>query len=1809
MLKKAAIFFTFILLPHEVAIPFSPALAAESSSQFPVIINAESAKKIIDAVRIDFQSVLPDSAKYANAEAQLEKIFARNPNVEGQRDTIRQFNALSRQLAVLAPDELARRVRSLGNSLTVRDAETEALIPEYLRLQAKIRGQNFLASAAPPPKPAQLGKMPSFPDRGRVQTSFGDIADGSRARKGQEQILGADPPGQLSPGNKALASQRAAVAATAASGAGSHVDAMSRSLKTDEVPDVFVTNIFQLTPAFNTRVLRLKEAALSAQAAQGFLPPAARQSAGRLLFQTREWLRAQEQSQAALRLLADLKAPENREFMAQYAKLSAIVDESRRFAALVAWQEKVDGFLSSTKLGYKYEERKLLLAYAAVETDRNAETRDIQKIQMSLRAFYQAHPELKAYYQAHNASEQFHVDAVAKAGHTALFNHTGSFVGVSLAIGKDNKINLESLTASGILSDNEARQMAPFLPDVSDRKRFIILPSISITPDGKKQLIYRLSIGGKPATSVTYLDDRGAVVNHFKSEISDFEQTKVYQGYFIKKDGAVDWAVEEEYKIKHIVSYDPTKSFQAAKGLSYTKTIWDGGQGRHVLIDSKESQDANTWDALNHRVSWIMENVPVIQQVGIVAGFVANRGKDVGYGASVVAAGIMNKASSSPNRIAYQIPTHYQMPMMASWENAPLLMMQELREKLGKDFEGYRRYWTGKYKESLLQETADPMTAMELRRSDFKIDDEELGKFLITGSAGEGFAGAGKDAAQRAAQSQTFLGKSGNFAMASGIHAGDFVIQSLGFHAIAGFGVATSRAAKSANAPRWREGADFIVMGAQKTQSAYFNGIMAMQGGELGQALSHGNSDAAIAALAQIAALGIMPGGDKKREQRTSPLEFNARVTTRELFTTSPVGQLAVAAPVIAAALAAAASDVSKRLFDHLDPAQTRPRLQSVPAVEAATEVETIHPSEKRGAMDVERVRYEDGFATTIDASLNGTKVTAEIIKGLGAGESRETEREAFDSHLKTARLFERILGSLGMAPKVIGEVDAGGNGALAWAWQRIKGKHIDTLTAREAVEYISPETLRQVAEGNRLLAEAGIGISRVEESTIMPFVLTEAQEINGVPRRAGDVVFVYFADFTAILTDKRRLWQAPEFGSLVVAYRLEKAKANVLAHPDTPLNELERGKEDFTPGAERSVKEALNIHGKIRNYFNEPEGVLSPSVRNANPGQPAAIEKGREADLVLATELARQKYRKSQIGIIDTETKRAYANIYPEAVDIGLGRVDGGLTGEDLDHAAREGTLAPGIPTVKWQGRNGDCTINALANNLASSGKPVSVADIYKIISEHPQLGPEIANKISKSGLLPVEMYWVYKAVAEKIGVGIEVIPERKIFETIAKEGRGAMVGIRASHVEEHAVYVEGLVYKEGQPYVSILDSGIGTRTYLPLDKFATILRTTGLMVKPESRFPQNLTANLIRFKEKIENRIRRGPDGWSKALSWITHSTPMEESGPRARSAKELVDRSVPGRYYHVHDAADPSLGVVATLQRDGTLSISMVTKLPDEKRSASLRGKEQFKASVDFFKGRVKRIQGYWGELLDHNLKTFNELTGPSHAMPPEEAALLTWTGQQAKAAGFGRVVIPADGLVGTPGLYEKARVIFEAGFLASTNPESAGAPVYTIMELGKKYGFSSDEIAALTPDIFEQEGYYYDKKSKRFFLSKEHYKKTLESGIAFDDKERPGTAVEPQAQRPTVKATATTYDVVWKDTARREFAALPKEMAAGLQQKLAVLQRDPRVSGSIKLKNGQGRRIRKGNYRILYSVDDKNHSIRIFHVSTRADAYDD
>ena len=72
-------------------------------------------------------------------------------------------------------------------------------------------------------------------------------------------------------------------------------------------------------------------------------------------------------------------------------------------------------------------------------------------------------------------------------------------------------------------------------------------------------------------------------------------------------------------------------------------------------------------------------------------------------------------------------------------------------------------------------------------------------------------------------------------------------------------------------------------------------------------------------------------------------------------------------------------------------------------------------------------------------------------------------------------------------------------------------------------------------------------------------------------------------------------------------------------------------------------------------------------------------------------------------------------------------------------------------------------------------------------------------------------------------------------------------------------------------------------------------------------------------------------------------------------------------------------------------------------------------------------------------------------------------------------------------------------------------------------------------------------------------------------------------------------------------QRELDKLPLESYERVKEAIRRLSEESRPSGCKKLTGRDGWRIRVGDYRVIYEIDDKAGSITVLHVGHRRDIY--
>lgn len=81
----------------------------------------------------------------------------------------------------------------------------------------------------------------------------------------------------------------------------------------------------------------------------------------------------------------------------------------------------------------------------------------------------------------------------------------------------------------------------------------------------------------------------------------------------------------------------------------------------------------------------------------------------------------------------------------------------------------------------------------------------------------------------------------------------------------------------------------------------------------------------------------------------------------------------------------------------------------------------------------------------------------------------------------------------------------------------------------------------------------------------------------------------------------------------------------------------------------------------------------------------------------------------------------------------------------------------------------------------------------------------------------------------------------------------------------------------------------------------------------------------------------------------------------------------------------------------------------------------------------------------------------------------------------------------------------------------------------------------------------------------------------------------------------------YSVVLETRAKKEFLDLPRDIQMKIADIFDDLKVNPRPPASKKLTGQEGYRVRKGDYRILYTINDRQSLVTIYRVGHRREVY--
>ena len=81
----------------------------------------------------------------------------------------------------------------------------------------------------------------------------------------------------------------------------------------------------------------------------------------------------------------------------------------------------------------------------------------------------------------------------------------------------------------------------------------------------------------------------------------------------------------------------------------------------------------------------------------------------------------------------------------------------------------------------------------------------------------------------------------------------------------------------------------------------------------------------------------------------------------------------------------------------------------------------------------------------------------------------------------------------------------------------------------------------------------------------------------------------------------------------------------------------------------------------------------------------------------------------------------------------------------------------------------------------------------------------------------------------------------------------------------------------------------------------------------------------------------------------------------------------------------------------------------------------------------------------------------------------------------------------------------------------------------------------------------------------------------------------------------------YKITIKKSAAKELEDIPKKDLQKIIKRIQSLAQNPRPQGAQKLSGQQHFRVRQGDYRIIYSIDDKDLVVDIVKIGHRREIY--
>lgn len=81
----------------------------------------------------------------------------------------------------------------------------------------------------------------------------------------------------------------------------------------------------------------------------------------------------------------------------------------------------------------------------------------------------------------------------------------------------------------------------------------------------------------------------------------------------------------------------------------------------------------------------------------------------------------------------------------------------------------------------------------------------------------------------------------------------------------------------------------------------------------------------------------------------------------------------------------------------------------------------------------------------------------------------------------------------------------------------------------------------------------------------------------------------------------------------------------------------------------------------------------------------------------------------------------------------------------------------------------------------------------------------------------------------------------------------------------------------------------------------------------------------------------------------------------------------------------------------------------------------------------------------------------------------------------------------------------------------------------------------------------------------------------------------------------------YNILLRESVRKDLESLPRKDLQRIVERIGSLAKDPRPAGYEKLTGQERYRIRQGNYRVVYSIQDLELTVWVVKVAHRREVY--